>query len=860
MAPLAPGTKLSHYRIIDQLGQGGQATAYKAEDTRLNRLVVLKTLRQDQASSENARRRFEREARLASALDHPNICAIFDVGESNGLYFIVMPFIEGRTLKEIINRQPLELRSALSIAIQVADAIAAAHARGIIHRDIKPTNIVVSDQGQVKVLDFGLAKMLEVEDENGSDDKSGSNLDRSMTEIGVPYGTLGYGSPEQATGERVDHRTDIFSLGVVIYEMVTGQSPFTGRNRIEILHAVTNDRPCPISDLVVNPPLELQVLIDHAMAKRPRDRFPSMVAMRDELKALMRLISSESGSVPTEASATLFAPQHARTTWRLSSAIGRMLGGGVFGMFRSGSGGKRSEEGARGLSREATDELSSSKSQSPSWGSQSSNPSNNPSINPVNRPVSWGTETKRTIAVLPFQNLSGNAENNFYEFSLADGLIAELANLRSLVVRPSQYIAQYTGQKIDPHQIGIDLAVNTVLTGSFIKSGDRFRVTTQLIDITTGKMLWNDKIDLDSRDLITIQDTIAERVIAGLKLRLTEEEQKRIEKPLTSSNEAYEFYLRGRDLLFQYMSHTFDDHDLDNAIRMFEEAIRIDPRFARAHYTLGRCYVHHGQGYGGAEYFQMAESSLQRAIELDPDIPGAHLQMVYVYLHRGEKDKALATLADVRRKAPNDPTVFIVAGMLYRLNGLYDRALKQYDRLVELSPRDIVIAGYNRGRILTYRHEYDEALAAFEAARSVEPDHPLIKIFLAVTYFNMGRIGDCQKLIDEVIDQHPHFDPAHIIRGWCYSARGEHELALGVITDQVRETAAADHDIAVWMASLYAMEMRRDEAIEWIRRAVSLGNDNYPMFADNNRLDNLRSDLRFVDLMNELEKRWEERR
>ncbi len=863
MAPLAPGTKLSHYRIIDQLGQGGQATAYKAEDTRLNRLVVLKTLLPDQANSENARRRFEREARLASALDHPNICAIFDVGESNGLYFIVMPFIEGRTLKEIINRQALELRSALSIAIQVADAIAAAHARGIIHRDIKPTNIIVSDQGQVKVLDFGLAKMLEVEDAEGGEGKSASNLDRSMTEIGVPYGTLGYGSPEQATGERVDGRTDIFSLGVVIHEMVTGQQPFTGRNRIEILHAVINDRPYPISDLVVNPPQELQMVIDHAMAKRPRDRFSSMVVMRDELKALMRLISGETGHIPTEASATLFAPQHARTTWRLSSAIGRMLGGGVFGMFLSGSDDKRGDDRARNTARrEMADEFSASRSHSPSGSGHSVSPSSNPS-NPsgsANRPVSWGTETKRTIAVIPFQNLSGNAENNFYEFSLADGLIAELANLRSLVVRPSQYIAQYTGQKIDPYQIGIDLAVNTVLTGSFIKSGDRFRVTTQLIDITTGKMLWSEKIDLDSRDLITIQDTIAERVIAGLKLRLTEEEQKRIERPLTSSNEAYEFYLRGRDLLFQYMSHTFDDHDLDNAIRMFEEAIRIDPKFARAHYTLGRCYVHHGQGYGGKEYFQMAESSLQRAIELDPDIPGAHLQMVYVYLHRGEKDKALATLAEVRRKAPNDPTVFIVAGMLYRLNGLYDRALKQYDRLVELSPRDIVIAGYNRGRILTYRHEYDEALAAFDAARAVEPDHPLIKIFLAVTYFNMGRIGDCQKLIDEVIDQHPHFDPAHIIRGWCHSARGEHELALSVITDQVRETAAADHDIAVWMASLYAMEMRRDEAIEWIRRAISLGNENYPMFADNNRLDNLRSDLRFVDLMNDLEKRWEERR
>ncbi|NBO64972.1 MAG: hypothetical protein EBU88_09045, partial [Acidobacteria bacterium] len=661
MTALAPGTTISHYEIIEQLGQGGQATAYKARDRRLSRLVVLKTLRAEQASSEDARRRFEREARLASALDHPHICAIFDVGESNGLYFIVMPFIEGRTLKEVINKHPLELPGALSIAIQVSDAIASAHARGIVHRDIKPTNIVVGSDGQIKVLDFGLAKMLESEDEETP------NLDRSMTDLGVPYGTLGYGSPEQATGERVDHHTDIFSLGVVIYEMVTGQQPFAGRNRIEILHAVINDRPCPISDLVVNPPAELQSLLDRAMAKRPKDRFPTMAAMRDELKVLMRQVTGEAG-LPTEAAGNPVAPQPARTTWRLSSKIGRMLGGGVFGLFRHEAAGNSANSGGQSTLRSLTD--------------------SGPSSHPSNRPISWGTESKRTIAVLPFQNLSGNTQDDFYEFSLADGLIAELAGLRSLVVRPSQYIAQYTGLKVDPQQVGIDLAVNTVLTGCFIKSDNRFRVTTQLIDIASGKMLSSEKIDLDSRDLITIQDTIAERVIAGLRLQLTEEELRKIEKPLTASNEAYEFYLRGRDLLFQYMSHTFDEKDLDEAIAMFQRALVVDPNFARAHYTLGRCYIHHGQGYGGVDYFQKAETSLQRAIELDPDIPGAHLQMVYVYLNRGEKDKALATLAEVRRKAPNDPTVFIVAGMLYRLNGLYDRALKQYDRLVELSPRD----------------------------------------------------------------------------------------------------------------------------------------------------------------------------
>jgi len=234
--------------------------------------------------------------------------------------------------------------------------------------------------------------------------------------------------------------------------------------------------------------------------------------------------------------------------------------------------------------------------------------------------------------------------------------------------------------------------------------------------------------------------------------------------------------------------------------------------------------------------------------------------MVYVYLHKGEKDKALATLADVRREAPNDPTVFIIAGMLYRLNGLYDKALRQYDKLLELNQNDIVIASYNRGRILTYRHEYDAALVEFEKAREFEPDHPLIKTFMALTYFNQGRIDESQALIEETLEQHPHFDVLQILLAWCLSKRGEHERANQLITDSVKEVAAADHDVAIWLASFYAMENNRSDSIEWIKRAISLGNENYPLFADNDRLDNLRCDLRFIDLMNELKKKWEDRR
>ena len=418
MFPLEPGRTLSHYRIVGKLGQGGQATAYRAEDLRLNRPVVIKALRPELAQNESARRRFEREACLCSTLEHPNICSIYDIGENEGLAYIVMQLVEGRTLKELVGGRPLQTLSALSIAIQIADAIAVAHANGIIHRDIKPTNVMVTATGQAKVLDFGLAKVLASAAAPAAPPASGGD---PVTEIGVPYGSMGYGSPEQASGEQVDHRSDIFSLGVVLYEMVTGQPAFKGRTRVEVLRGVITEQPRPIAELNPSVPAQLRAIVERALAKDPRDRFQTMAAMRDELKAVMRRLSRETGVVPTEASTTLITPQRARGSWLLGGGLGRVLG-----RWRT--------------SPRASDTLP-----------PQSSFTDRPSL--VARPPSWGTETRTTLAVVPFKNLSGDPALGFYEFSLADGIITELAQLPSLVVRPSSYVAQYAGQNVDPRRV-----------------------------------------------------------------------------------------------------------------------------------------------------------------------------------------------------------------------------------------------------------------------------------------------------------------------------------------------------------------------------------------------------------------------
>ncbi len=817
MVSLGPGQTVSHYRIVGKVGQGGQAAAYRADDLRLNRPVVIKALRPELAQNDAARKRFEREACLCSALEHPNICSIYDMGEEDGLAYIVMQFVEGRTLKELTAGRPLETVSALSIAIQIADALAVAHANGIVHRDIKPTNVMVTAGGQAKVLDFGLAKML------ASDAPSSPLPDAAedpVTEIGVPFGSIGYGSPEQAAGEQADHRSDVFSLGVVIYEMFTGQPPFAGKTRVDVLRAVINASPRPISSLNSNAPPAIQAIVERALAKNPDDRFQTMAALRDELKALLRRLARGAERVPSEPAAPLVAPQRARSSWLLGGTLGRALG-----RFRSGSRSTTTEEAQA----------------------------------PISRPPSWGTETLRTLAVVPFHNLAGDPGAAFYEFALADGIITELAHLSSMVVRPSSYIAQYAGQNPDPRRVGEDLAAGLVLTGSFAKAEGRFRVNAQLLAANSGEILWSERIDVAATDLLTIQDTIAERVVAGLKLSLTLEEQERIERPQTRSHEAYEFFLRGRDALFRYIAKSFDDADLEVAIQMFNEAVGLDPDFAAAHGALGRCYVHHGQGYGGPEYFTLAERSLRRALELDSGLAEARLQLVHVHLHHGDKARARATVETLQEETPDDPAVIAVAAMLCRIEGLYERALAEYSRLLALSRQDSVPAHCNRARIYTYLRQFERAIAELELAREEEPEHPLVKTFLAVAYFNQERFDEARALVEDVLRQNPNFDGLQPILGWCLSAQGEPDAARAVISERVRETAAADCDIALWLASLYAMEGMLDEGVEWARRAARLGNENYPLYAASHRLDNLRRDARFVALLEELRQTWRSR-
>ena len=801
------GKTLRNYRITEKLGVGGQGAVYKATDTKLGRTVVIKVIPPELSAKEANLRRFEREARLASSLDHPNICTIFDLDEVDGLHFISMQFVEGKNVRQLVAGRPLELKTALLIGLQVADALAAAHSRGIIHRDIKSGNVMVTPSGQVKVLDFGLAKLLD------DTEAATAGIHRTeLTEVGVPYGTATYAAPEQARGDRVDKRADIFSLGVLLYEMLTGTWPFRGKTTIDVRHAVLHDSPRPISELRSSAiPPRLQQVIDRALAKEPKDRFQNMEDFRNELRQLLQEVDA------TGLGYQNIAPEPPRHL-----------------------------AGANPVSRAMRWLKSITRSESPTSSPNLVTPSR-PGIHET--PFTTVADQEKTsVAILCFRNLSNDPASSFYEFSLADAVITELARVRSLVVRPSSVIARYQGQQRDPREIGMELKVNAVLTAGFIHAGERFRVTAQLIDVASGELLWSDRIDTASSDIIALQDTIAQRIVQGLRVELSPDEQVGIGKASTQNPAAYEQYLRGRDLFARFIFRTLSPDDCQQAIAHFEQAIQFDPNFALAHDGLGASYVNKVfKGFGGSEDYERAEVAFTKALALDPNLFEARMLMVFVYLWRGQKQKAREEVNRARAEAPNEPVVHFVKALLHRLDGEYGRALRSFDRLVRLDPAAHVVASYSRALVHMYMGHFDETFRQLDNAG--EPDNPLVRTFRALALYYTGQTDAAAELMTDVVQKHPNMPGIRPFMAMFLSAQGKHDEALVQLTPDVKRNGEVDADISYSIASVYALEGLHGDAFEWLERSISLGNANRLLFENDPNWAALREDPRFAELM-----------
>ncbi len=462
---------ISHYRLEEELGQGGMGSVYKAFDETLDRWVVLKILAPELMAEEFSRKRFLREARLASALDHANICTIYETAEADNQFFIAMQFIEGRTLKRVINGRPMSADSLLAIALQVADALASAHAKGIVHRDVKSGNIMITPRGQAKVLDFGLAKLMT---EKGRATEMEHPADE-LTRLGAPMGTPSYMSPEQARGERVDHRSDIYSFGVVLYEMATGRLPFRASSSVDMMHAVMHDTPRAVKEVNHQSPEELAAIIEQAMAKEPGERYQSMQQMLEDLQTFGVALRLGSGGVPDGATVPFIAPRRATSRKTLGGFFNRLFA--------------RKDDSPLYHAQTARRDEAQALSVQPS---------------------------KKALAVLPFRNLSGEAQADFYGLSLADSLITALGNIRSLALTPSGAVERFQNQAINPASVRAELGVDLILMGNFLKAGERVRVTAQLVDARSGGILWSEKIDSETSDALAIHDRISREILAGL--------------------------------------------------------------------------------------------------------------------------------------------------------------------------------------------------------------------------------------------------------------------------------------------------------------------------------------------------------
>jgi serine/threonine-protein kinase len=808
------GKTILHYRISKEIGKGGMGVVYKAEDTKLHRTVAIKALSADLVGDEKARTRFLREARAASAIDHPNICTVYEVNEVEDVLFFVMQYIDGKTLKKFVGGRALPLDQALEFSLEIVDALAEAHRRNVIHRDIKSSNIMLNERNQLKILDFGLAKLIKP---SGSTD---SGHTAELTALGTPFGTASYMSPEQARGEPADARSDIFSLGIVMYEMITGRLPFKGKTSVDVMHSVMHDEPAPLGDSV---PARLQQIVSKALAKNAGARYQSTEVLLEDMRSLVRSHYAQSGVVPADKTASL------RASRQPQKSVGLL--------------GRLSTWASRTFTAPPAKEESDSVESS---------------ATPDATPSMWLSHDKKAIAILPFKNLSGAPENDFYGFSLADSVITELAQLHDLVVRPSSYVAQYQNKDVDPRAIGIQLAVDAVLIGGYLKAGDRFRLTPQLVDTASGEIVWSEKIDVESKDIITVQDTISRQIVDGLRVKTSTKEQERLVKSPTDSPEAYECYLKARTCLYKFVTQTLDVADLESAIAMFSKAVELDPNFALAHSGLGVCEANYVlKGMGGLQHYAKAKQSFDRAIDLDRNLIEPRVRMIHIDLVEGRSEEARQQIRRLVRRAPNEPSVHSVAAYVYRVSGQYDRALQAWDRLLKISPTDMVYATSNRARIYIYQMNWDKAAAELAVGLAFEPNHPLLRAYVAVVDYYRGQIEKATMELEDVLAKHPDHHAQKLFLAYCYFARGENERALALADARVIEIARADQDIAYRLATVYALANKVDEAIEWLERSISMGNENYPWVAGNPNWEGLRDEPRFKKILEDLKARWE---